>query len=121
MDTVVTENGRASTIAHVLVLDGIEIRLDNAIHANERGVRIDEKQLALCVDHLPDKIDTAFFMIILFFTFQSAGLPVLLVLTIQGSIWINFAVLAIRNETVFFIFRHTEQYVQGLADRGKTG
>ena len=34
-------------------------------------------------------------MIILFFTFQSAGLLVLLVLTIQGSIWINFAVAPI--------------------------
>ena len=42
-------------------------------------------------------------MIILFFTFQSAGLPVLLVLTIQGSIWINFAVPALQGQTVFFI------------------
>lgn len=32
-----------------------------------------------------------FVMIILLFTFQSAGLPVLLVLTIQGSIWMNFS------------------------------
>ena len=44
-----------------------------------------------------------FVMIILFFTFQSAGLPVLLVLTIQGSIWINFAVPSIEGQTVFFI------------------
>lgn len=42
-------------------------------------------------------------MIILFFTFQSAGLPVLLVLIIQGSIWINFAVPSIEGQTVFFI------------------
>lgn len=42
-------------------------------------------------------------MIILFFTFQSAGLPVLLVLTIQGSIWINFSVPALSGEPVFFI------------------
>ena len=32
-----------------------------------------------------------FVMIILLFTFQSAGLPVLLVVTIQGSIWMNFS------------------------------
>lgn len=44
-----------------------------------------------------------FVMIILFFTFQSAGLPVLLVLTIQGSIWINFAVPSITGGSVFFI------------------
>lgn len=44
-----------------------------------------------------------FVMIILLFTFQSAGLPVLLVLTIQGSIWINFAVPYATGETVFFL------------------
>lgn len=44
-------------------------------------------------DNIVISVLTALFvMIILFFTFQSAGLPVLLVLTIQGSIWINFAV-----------------------------
>ena len=55
-------------------------------------------------DNLIISILTALFvMIILFFTFQSAGLPVLLVLTIQGSIWINFSVPALSGEPVFFI------------------
>ena len=55
-------------------------------------------------DNIVISVLTALFvMIILFFTFQSAGLPVLLVLTIQGSIWINFTVPAMRNQTVFFI------------------
>lgn len=44
-----------------------------------------------------------FVMIILFFTFQSAGLPVLLVMTIEGSIWINFTIPAIQGQTVYFI------------------
>lgn len=44
-----------------------------------------------------------FVMVILFFTFQSAGLPVLLVATIQGSIWINFTVPVIQNQGVYFI------------------
>lgn len=44
-----------------------------------------------------------FVMIILFFTFQPADLLVLLVLTIQGSIWKNFAVPSIEGQTVFFI------------------
>lgn len=44
-----------------------------------------------------------FVMLILFFTFQSAGLPVLLVLTIQGSIWINFTVPVIEKQGVYFI------------------
>lgn len=55
-------------------------------------------------DNIIVSVLTALFvMIILFFTFQSAGLPVLLVLTIQGSIWINFAVPSIEGQTVFFI------------------
>lgn len=44
-----------------------------------------------------------FVMIILLFTFQSAGLPVLLVLTIQGSIWINFSVPYLFSEDVYFL------------------
>ena len=48
-------------------------------------------------------LSALFVMIILLFTFQSAGLPVLLVLTIQGSIWINFSVPAITGRGIFFI------------------
>lgn len=44
-----------------------------------------------------------FVMIILLFTFQSAGLPVLLVLTIQGSIWMNFSLPYLLNEPVYFL------------------
>jgi len=44
-----------------------------------------------------------FVMIILLFTFQSAGLPVLLVLTIQGSIWINFSLPYLTGEPVYFL------------------
>lgn len=44
-----------------------------------------------------------FVMIILLFTFQSAGLPVLLVLTIQGSIWMNFSLPYLLDEQVYFL------------------
>lgn len=44
-----------------------------------------------------------FVMIILLFTFQSAGLPVLLVLTIQGSIWVNFSLPYLTGESVYFL------------------
>ena len=44
-----------------------------------------------------------FVMIILLFTFQSAGLPVLLVLTIQGSIWMNFSLPYLTGESVYFL------------------
>ncbi|MCI8800243.1 MAG: MMPL family transporter [Lachnospiraceae bacterium] len=44
-----------------------------------------------------------FVMVILLFTFQSAGLPVLLVVTIQGSIWMNFSLPYLTGEVVYFL------------------
>lgn len=44
-----------------------------------------------------------FVMVILLFTFQSAGLPVLLVVTIQGSIWMNFSLPYLLDEPVYFL------------------
>ena len=55
-------------------------------------------------DNLKISVLTALFvMIILLFTFKSAGLPILLVLTIQGSIWINFSVPTIQHESLYFL------------------
>ena len=42
-------------------------------------------------------------MLILFFTFRSFGMPLLLILVIQGSIWLNFAVAALKGDYVFFL------------------
>lgn len=44
-----------------------------------------------------------FVVLVLVFTFQSAGLPVLLIVVIQGSIWINFAVPTLQNQPLFFL------------------
>ncbi|MDO4315094.1 MAG: MMPL family transporter [Oscillospiraceae bacterium] len=44
-----------------------------------------------------------FVIIVLLFTFQSVGLPILLILVIQGSIWINFAVPAVQGTYIFFL------------------
>ena len=48
-------------------------------------------------------LSALFVMIILLFTFKSAGLPVLLILVIQGSIWMNFSFPAIRNTPLYFL------------------
>ncbi len=48
-------------------------------------------------------LSALFVIIILLFTFKSAGLPVLLIAVIQGSIWINFSVPAIQNTPLFFL------------------
>ena len=44
-----------------------------------------------------------FVLIVLFFTFQSAGLPIILILVIQGSIWLNFSFPTIQNKPLFFM------------------
>ena len=55
-------------------------------------------------DNLKISVLTALFvMVILLFTFKSAGLPVLLVLTIQGSIWINFSFPVLTGTNLFFL------------------
>ena len=40
---------------------------------------------------------------VLLFTFMSAGMPVLLIVVIQGAIWINFAFPAIQKNNLFFM------------------
>jgi predicted RND superfamily exporter protein len=44
-----------------------------------------------------------FVILVLVFTFQSAGLPVLLILVIQGSIWINFSFPYLTHTNLFFL------------------
>ena len=44
-----------------------------------------------------------FVLVILVFTFKSAGLPVLLLAIIQGSIWINFSVPVMTDTNIFFL------------------
>ena len=42
-------------------------------------------------------------LVVLLFTFKSAGMPVLLIAVIQGSIWINFSVPALQHDNLFFM------------------
>jgi len=44
-----------------------------------------------------------FVILVLVFTFKSAGLPVLLILVIQGSVWINFSFPYLMKENMFFL------------------
>lgn len=48
-------------------------------------------------------LSAAFVVVVLLFTFSSVGLPVLLILVIQGSIWMNFAIPAVTNTPIFFM------------------
>jgi predicted RND superfamily exporter protein len=42
-------------------------------------------------------------LVVLLFTFKSAGMPVLLIAVIQGCIWINFSIPAIQHDSLFFL------------------
>lgn len=47
---------------------------------------------------------SAFFVIVvLLFTFQSVGLPLLLIVVILGSVWINFSFPTIMNQPLYFL------------------
>ena len=48
-------------------------------------------------------LSVVFVIIVLLFTFQSVGLPLLLILVIQGSIWINFSFPGITQQPIFFM------------------
>ena len=48
-------------------------------------------------------LSTFFVILVLLFTFQSAGLPVLLITVIQGSIWINFSIPTLMDIPLYFL------------------
>ncbi len=48
-------------------------------------------------------LSALFVLIVLVFTFRSAGLPVLLILVIEGSIWLNFSFPYMMHKNLFFM------------------
>lgn len=64
-------------------------------------------------DNLIISLLSAFFVIlVLLFTFQSVGLPILLILVIQGSIWINFSFPTLMNQPLYFLGYLTVNAIQ---------
>ena len=48
-------------------------------------------------------LSALFVVLVVLFTFQSVGLPLLLILVIQGAIWINFAIPTFTQQPLFFL------------------
>ena len=48
-------------------------------------------------------LSIVFVIAVLLFTFKSAGLPVLLVIVIQGSVWMNFSFPTLQQEPLYFL------------------
>ncbi len=59
---------------------------------------------SFAMDNIMISLLSAFFVVlVLLFTFQSAGLPVLLIVVIQGSIWLNFSWPTITGTPLYFL------------------
>ena len=48
-------------------------------------------------------LSTLFVILVLLFTFQSVGLPLLLIVVILGSIWINFSFPTLMDQPLYFL------------------
>ena len=48
-------------------------------------------------------LSIVFVIAVLLFTFKSAGMPVLLVIVIQGSVWMNFSFPTLQQEPLYFL------------------
>lgn len=57
-------------------------------------------------------LSVLFVVIVLLFTFQSIGIPILLIIVIQGSIWINFSFPFLENNPMFFLSYLVVQSIQ---------
>jgi len=70
------------------------------------GNSTSSRDLAASFEHdnmLISILSALFVILILLFTFRSAGLPILLILVIQGSIWINFSIPTLTNTPLYFL------------------
>ena len=77
--------------------DGDYYVVGNSTSAKDLAASFEQDNVVISV------LSALFVIIILLFTFKSAGLPVLLILVIQGSIWINFSVPYIQGEPLYFL------------------
>lgn len=60
-------------------------------------------QKSFARDNTVVSIVSILIVLVVLFTFLSAGMPVLLILVIQGGIWINFSIPAVLNQPLFFM------------------
>lgn len=75
----------------------------NVLVAGESTSQYDLK-LAFARDNQVVNIISALaVLVVLLFTFMSAGMPVLLILVIEGCIWVNFSFPTVMNDKLFFL------------------
>ena len=93
-----------ATFAAIDEVEGIAKSYYNEVYVVGDSSSNYEISKSFGTDNLRISIITALLVgIILLFTFQSAALPFILVITIQGSIWVNFSLPYLANEPMFFL------------------
>ena len=89
-------------LAHIRSILGKHYHGDYYVLGNSTSSR--DLAESFVKDNLMISILSALFVIlVLLFTFQSAGLPVLLIVVIQGSIWINFSIPTLTGQPLYFL------------------
>ena len=89
-------------LSHIRSVIGQYYEDDYYVIGNSTSSR--DLSASFITDNLLISILSAFFVIVvLLFTFQSAGLPVLLIIVIQGSIWINFSFPTLTGQPLYFL------------------
>ena len=93
-----------STFGYLSIIHGLEAKYYSEYYAVGDSTSCYDLMKSFEKDNVLNSILTILFVIaVLLLTFKSVGLPVLLILVIQGSIWCNFAIPYLRNSNVFFL------------------
>ena len=87
---------RCTTSSAILRTDSFYV-VGNTTSAMDLSSSFGEDNLLISV------LSALFVILVLLFTFKSAGLPVLLIIVIQGSIWINFSVPYLQHTPLYFL------------------
>ena len=86
------------------IIHGIAARYYDEYYAVGDTTSCSDLRSSFEKDNLIISILTVLFVVIvLIFTFKSAGLPLLLIAIIQGSIWTNFSIPYLKGSNLFFL------------------
>ncbi len=77
--------------------DGDYYLVGNSTSSRDLAASFEKDNLIITI------LSTFFVILVLLFTFRSAGLPLLLITVIQGSIWINFSFPTITGQPLYFL------------------
>lgn len=97
-----TEGGES--YQHLDIIHGIAARYYDEYYVVGDTTSCSDLRSSFEKDNLIISILTVVFVVIvLIFTFKSAGLPLLLIAIIQGSIWCNFSIPYLKGSNLFFM------------------